>query len=80
MSHSEEEKIRILLPHWREHNQSHQVEFTKWAAVAQRENMAEVAELIRQAAQQLDAVNTLLDQALAKAGGPVEGHGHHHHH
>lgn len=80
MSHSEQEKIRILLPHWLEHNQSHKAEFEKWAEVARQEELPEVAELISRAARQIDEVNALLDQALAKAGGPVEGHSHHHHH
>ena len=48
MSIPDIDKIRVLLPHWLEHNQSHRAEFGRWAEVARGAGLAEVAELIEQ--------------------------------
>ena len=77
---TEVEKLRILLPHWIEHNDSHKAEFNKWAAVAHHEGKSEVAALIEQAVASLEQANHALSAALDKVGGPMEGAGHHHHH
>ena len=80
----ESEKIRILLPHWIEHNNSHMKEFEKWAGIADDKGMADVAGLIKEAAVLLEKAGEVLSSALEKAGGPLEdsdaGHTHHHHH
>ncbi len=77
---TEVEKLRILLPHWIEHNQSHEAEFKKWAAAARHEGKEEVSTLIEQAVASMDSANHALTEALAKVGGGKEGEGHHHHH
>jgi hypothetical protein len=80
MSTSDKDKIRILLPHWLEHNANHQTEFAKWEAVARNEGLEAVADLIGQAMAKMEEMDGLLQRALNEAGGPVAGEGHHHHH
>jgi hypothetical protein len=75
-SYSDPEKLRLLLPHWIEHNQEHAAEFRDWASrvdVARNQIIA--------AADQLDQANHNLKQALKQLGGAAEGaehdrHGH----
>ncbi|MDH5298014.1 MAG: hypothetical protein OEV91_03260 [Desulfobulbaceae bacterium] len=74
------EKLRVLLPHWIEHNHSHMAEFVKWAAAAREEGLAEVALLIDKAVATMDQTDHALSEALGKVGGPLGGHHHHHHH
>lgn len=75
------EKLRLLLPHWIEHNQGHATEFRRWSSTARNENMEEVANLIDRAADFLEDADRLLSEALIKAGGPTHGgHQQHHHH
>lgn len=79
------DKLRVLLPHWVEHNRSHKAEFVKWAAAARDEGLEEVAALIEKAVAGLDNADEALSQALSKVGGPAagghsHGHDHHHHH
>lgn len=75
------EKLRILLPHWIEHNENHGAEFRKWAAAAGAEGAKGLAELLEQAAANMAATDTVLTKALAELGGPADkGHDHHHQH
>ncbi len=75
------DKLRVLLPHWVEHNHSHKAEFVKWAATVRGEGLEDVAAMIEKAVAGLDDANAALSQALDKVGGPSDGgHGHHHHH
>jgi MOSC domain-containing protein YiiM len=64
---SEGRKLRVLLPHWMEHNAEHAAEFRRWAGVT-----GEAAADIEAAAARMDAANEALSQALVKLGGPVE--------
>lgn len=73
------EKLRILLPHWIEHNHSHGAEFKKWAETIREEGRNEVAELIERAIATMKDTDGILSEALQKIGGPME-EGHHHHH
>ena len=73
------DKLRVLLPHWVEHNRSHKAEFVKWAAAARAEGLEDVASLIEKAVEGLDGADEALSQALAKVGGAAGGHDHHHH-
>jgi hypothetical protein len=61
------EKLRVLLPHWIEHNAEHAGEFQTWA-----ERGREAGEQIPEAAQYLGLANQALKQALEKLGGPLE--------
>ncbi len=72
------EKLRILLPHWIEHNHDHSEEFAKWAAIAGQEGEREIADLIGQAISSLQEAGQVMAQALEIAGGSTAGEGHHH--
>jgi hypothetical protein len=78
------EKLRVLLPHWIEHNIGHGEECRKWLAIAREEGQGKVADYIEEAIQTMSKVNELLEMALKEVGGHVHGEGgghyHHHHH
>lgn len=76
----EVEKLRVLLPHWIEHNTGHEEECLKWAEIARKEGQASVAEHIAAAVKLMQEANGLLKKALHETGGPSEEHHHHHHH
>lgn len=76
------EKLRVLLPHWIDHNEGHAEECRKWADQAGSE---EVQSSLNAALAAMDQVTKHLESALEAAGGAVEQdshshHGHHHHH
>ncbi|NOQ46684.1 MAG: hypothetical protein GQ559_08455 [Desulfobulbaceae bacterium] len=75
------EKLRVMLPHWIEHNSGHGEEFAGWAEKLS-ESDGEIAGLLARAVTSLQEAQSALEQALEKAGGAMEGHesGHHHHH
>jgi hypothetical protein len=75
------EKLRVLLPHWIEHNNNHIAEFRKWEGEARKGSGEEVAQLLDKAISDMDKAGKSLSEALEKVGGPLEsGGGHHHHH
>ena len=77
------EKLRVLLPHWIEHNSEHASEFREWA---RRAGAAEAH--IEAAAELMEEANARLAEALEAVGGPLEhgphveeaGHEHAHEH
>ncbi len=71
---NEQEKLRVLIPHWIEHNEEHAGEFRRWA-----EQAGDVKQDILAAAEVMIRVNDSLVAALEKLGGPLPA-GHHHHH
>ena len=73
-------KLRVLLPHWIEHNNNHIAEFRKWESEARTESGQEVASLLEKAISDMEKVGESLSKALEKVGGPLEGGGGHHHH
>ncbi len=64
---NEIEKLRVLLPHWIEHNEEHAAEFRQWA-----ERAGEAGTEIIAAAHQIEIVNRSLRVALEKLGGALE--------
>lgn len=74
------EKLRVLLPHWIEHNLGHGKECRKWSAIAREEGQGKIADHIDEAINSMIKVNEFLEMALREAGGPVHGGGHHHDH
>lgn len=60
------EKLRVLIPHWIEHNDEHANEFQQWAA-----NADEAALDLIAAANTMQQVNQALDAALEKLGGAL---------
>jgi antirestriction protein ArdC len=69
------DKLRTLLHHWIEHNAEHAADFRRWAEVA-----GEAKSDIEAAAAQMEAANEALAAALAKLGGSMGYHDHHHSH
>jgi hypothetical protein len=67
---SDVDKLRVLLPHWIEHNAEHAAEFRTWAEKARAAGQEEVAEEIDTAAKELGWVNDALNAALNALGGP----------
>ena len=68
---NELEKLRVLIPHWIEHNSEHADEFKRWA-----EKAGDAAVDIQEASEEMAQVNLCLSAALQKLGGPLD---HHHH-
>jgi len=73
-------KLRVLLPHWIEHNNNHIAEFRKWECEARKDSGEEVSLLLDKAISDMDKAGKSLSEALEKVGGPLEGGGGHHHH
>ena len=65
------DKLRVLLPHWIEHNGEHAGEFREWA-----EQVGPARNALMAAADLVEEANGRLEEALEQLGGPLE---HHHH-
>ena len=63
----ETDKLRVLLPHWIEHNDEHAAQFRQWAVRA-----GEAEEDILEAARLLEQATGLLRSAMEKLGGSLE--------
>ena len=63
----EQDKLRVLIPHWIEHNNEHSLEFRQWAGQA-----GDASSDILAAAESMTGVNVSLAAALEKLGGPLE--------
>lgn len=64
---NEREKLRVLIPHWLEHNQEHADEFARWVEAA-----GDAGPEILAAAEAISAANLSLAAALEKLGGAME--------
>ena len=83
------DKLRVMLPHWIDHNQGHGGEFAQWAEKLTAD-FPEVARLLHDAVHSLQKAQSCLEEALNKAGGALEApggpgehqhkHGHNHKH
>jgi len=62
-------KLRVLLPHWIEHNEEHAGSFRQWAARAVEAGRHESARQIEAAVAHMAACNRALDAALESLGG-----------
>ena len=60
------QKLRLLLPHWIQHNADHGAEFQTWARRA-----GPACSYLEAAAQHCEEANFMLKQALARLGGPL---------
>lgn len=63
---NEQAKLRILIPHWIEHNEEHAEEFRQWA-----EHAGDAAPEVQAAADAMARANESLTKALEKLGGPA---------
>jgi hypothetical protein len=70
------DKLRVMLPHWINHNQGHGGEFAQWAEKLAGDS-PEVARLLHDAAHSLQKAQNCLEAALEKAGGPLDAPGGH---
>ena len=57
-------KLRILLPHWIEHNEEHAASFERWVARARALRRGETAQRIEDAVERMAACNQALRAAL----------------
>lgn len=84
MSMDDIEKLRVLLPHWLEHNASHADDYRAWIERARAAGADHVAEHLAAAVEKLEGVNQDLKGALEHLGGPAtladRDHPHVHHH
>ena len=62
-SMSDQEKLRILLAYWIEHNLDHAREFRQWAQRAEAFGSKEAASKLEAAAQEMTAMNDSLRTA-----------------
>ena len=69
---NEVEKLRVLIPHWMEHNNEHAEEYRRWA-----EEAIEASVDLLAAVEALKKVNQTLGVALEKLGGATS-HSHSH--
>lgn len=85
MSMDDIEKLRVLLPHWLEHNASHADDYRAWIERARAAGADHAAEHLAAAVEKLAGVNRDLQGALEHLGGPAaladrdHAHTHHHH-
>ncbi len=73
------EKLRVILPHWIEHNIGHGKEFASWADTLNTAGEGEIAQLLKKAEAFLQDADIALKEALARAGGEMSAGGDHHH-
>ncbi len=80
------EKLRVILPHWIEHNRGHAEEFAQWADQLGATE-GELAGQLHRAVHSLEKAQCALEEALALTGGARSeketggsDHEHHHHH
>jgi hypothetical protein len=66
------QKLRVLIPHWMEHNEEHALEFRRWAETA-----GDATADLLAAVEALGQVNQILAAALEKLGGALP-HQHSH--
>ena len=62
-------KLRILLPHWIEHNEDHAAGFRRWVAKARELGREETAQRIEEAVERMMTCNQALAAALAMLEG-----------
>lgn len=61
-------KLRILLPHWMDHNEEHAAGFDEWAGKAAASGHEDAAQMIRRAAESMRQANQSLQLALDTLG------------
>jgi hypothetical protein len=60
----QEKKLSIVIEHWIEHNESHMVEYKKWAQTAGELGLDKVRAEIEEAVEKLSQSNKHLEKAL----------------
>ena len=60
----DQDKLPVLIKHWIEHNDAHREEFDKWARRAGELGLADAADAIRAAVDDLGGASANLNRAL----------------
>ncbi len=55
------DKLKILLKHWKDHNNSHILEYEKWIKRCEEESLMEQAEILKKVVEKLKEINLLYD-------------------
>jgi hypothetical protein len=63
---TDQDKLRVMLGHWIEHNREHAAEFRRWV-----DRAGPAAEGLRAAAQGMEESSEHLARALQRLGGPL---------
>jgi len=75
------EKLRVVIPHWLEHNRQHKGEFERWMEELQAAGRGDLAHGLARVVELITSVDGELEGLLESAGGPLDHpHAHHHHH
>ena len=56
------DQLKILLKHWKEHNDSHIVEYEKWFKKAKEDGLNEYAELIEKVIEKMKEINEFYEK------------------
>jgi hypothetical protein len=72
-------KLRVLLPHWIEHNAEHAESFSSWAERARAAGDQHLAAHIEEAAGKIRAANRDLEGVLEHISAATADHAHLHH-
>ena len=59
---STKDKLRILLKHWKEHNDSHLIEYEKWLKKAQEEGLDDYADILKEIIAKLKEIDSLYEK------------------
>lgn len=70
-AHDDLAKLRVLLPHWIEHNREHAANFREWAGRAREGGREDAAAEIGRAAEQMEEANRALERALQALQAPT---------
>ena len=54
-----EEKLKILIHHWKEHNDSHLTEYKKWQLKAKEEGIIDIAEILEEVCRKVEEISKL---------------------
>ncbi|MEA3376168.1 MAG: hypothetical protein U9R72_08245, partial [Chloroflexota bacterium] len=73
---NELDKLRVLLPHWIEHNAEHAESFCTWAERARAAGDEHLAAHIEEAAGKIEAANRDLEGAIEHIGATASDHAH----
>lgn len=66
MEQIDQQRIQVLLQHWRHHNEEHAHSYEEWADRLQEGGWSQVADLLQEASRLTRTINSVLDDALAK--------------
>ena len=56
------EKIKILVHHWKEHNESHLKEYQKWQQLVKDEGLIDVEELLKEVCKKVENLTELYNE------------------